>query len=560
MVQRVFNLLFKEVRGLHQAAYILAILTFGSQLLALVRDRLLAHEFGGGATLDLYYAAFRIPDILFVLFASTLSVYVLIPYIAERSADGTFDKARALLSQIFTLFAGVYSVVALIIAILLPYIIPVVFPGFNGDTETLVWLTRLLLLQPFLLGISGIYAVVSQLQYRFVLYAITPLLYNLGIIFGVIFLYPLFGVYGLGLGVVLGALAHMLVQFPFVRESGLMPRFTTKLVWSELSEVLRTSLSRAFTLSLQQLVLLALVGYASVMTVGSISRLQLAFNLQSVPLAIIGVSYSVAAFPALSKLYASGKYDAFAQYLMNAIRHIIFWSIPVLALLIVVRAQFVRTVLGSGQFDWTDTRITAAALALFAISLLAQTFNLLITRALYAVGNTRIPLFVTLFSASLIVALVVLFNTLFVSMPAFRIGLESLFRVSGVPGTEVLTLPLAYTIGTSVGGILILLVSARALYLSLRELIVPFTRALCASVLGGTVAYGVLNAFATTGPSLTGMQVFIQGAVSGILGLATVILVYFITRSPELHDVATAIHQKLFKAEPALEVLDTPRD
>src|SRR5204862_220358 len=163
--------------------------------------------FGAGFELDLYYAAFRIPDLLYVLFASTLSIYVLIPFVADRIEATSAHRARKLLSEIFTLFTVAYLVLAAIIAILAPFIV--------------------------------------------------------------------------------------------------------------------------------------LVGFASLMQVGSVSVFQFAYNLQSVPLAIIGVSYSVAAFPVLAQLYAEQKFDAFRESILTALRHVIFWSLPILALFIVIRAQFV---------------------------------------------------------------------------------------------------------------------------------------------------------------------------------------------------------------------------
>ena len=104
MVRRVLSLVYKEVQGLHQAAYVLALFAFGSQLLALIRDRLLAHQFGAGSELDIYYAAFKVPDLLYVLFASVLSVYVLIPFVTKRQSEYGDVHARALLSQVFSVF------------------------------------------------------------------------------------------------------------------------------------------------------------------------------------------------------------------------------------------------------------------------------------------------------------------------------------------------------------------------------------------------------------------------------------------------------------------------
>ena len=226
MVKRVLKLVYSEIRGLHQAAYIL-LFAFGSQILALVRDRLFAHTFGAGNELDLYYAAFRIPDILYVLFVSVLSVYVLLPFVAKARQESEAAGARVL-GQMFTFFLLSYTAIAFVIFILAPYLVPVLFPGLVDNAETLVLLMRILLLQPLLLGISTIFGVVTQLSHRFVLYAISPLIYNVGIICGIIFFYPYFGWSGLVIGVVVGALGHMLVQLPLVRKSELSFGLVTK--------------------------------------------------------------------------------------------------------------------------------------------------------------------------------------------------------------------------------------------------------------------------------------------------------------------------------------------
>ena len=174
MVKRVFNFVYQEVRGLHQAAYVLALFAFASQLLAIVRDRLLAHTFGAGGELDIYYAAFRIPDLLFVLFASALSVFVLLPFVTQKAEnDGSKEGARVL-SQMFTLFLFVYSALAVALALSAPFYVSYVFPGLADSAETLTMLIQILLLQPLLLGISSLCGVVTQMHHRFVLYAISP--------------------------------------------------------------------------------------------------------------------------------------------------------------------------------------------------------------------------------------------------------------------------------------------------------------------------------------------------------------------------------------------------
>jgi putative peptidoglycan lipid II flippase len=197
MVTRVLNLFYREVRGLHQAAYVLALFALASQILAIVRDRLLAHQFGAGPELDMYYAAFRIPDLLYVLFASVLSVYVLLPFVS-RARTVNDAAGRDILSQMVTFFVLCYGVIALVAGVTAPVLIAWLFPGFTSEAVVQVTLLmRILLIQPFLLGLSSLLGVVTQIQHRFVIYALSPVLYNVGIIIGAVFLYPRYGLPGL---------------------------------------------------------------------------------------------------------------------------------------------------------------------------------------------------------------------------------------------------------------------------------------------------------------------------------------------------------------------------
>ncbi len=548
MVRSVFNAVYSEIRGLHQAAYVLGIFTLGSQLLALVRDRLLAHQFGAGIELDLFYTAFRIPDFLYVLFASTLSVYVLIPFVASRSVGGTNAPARKLLSEIFSVFLLLYAVLSLVVIVYASSLVPILFPGYEEHTNTLATLIRILMLQPLFLGVSSLLSVITQYGHRFVLYAVSPLIYNIGIIFGVVFLYPLYGLAGIVWGVVLGAFGHLVIQLPFIVRSDLRPYFTLHITWSDIWSVFQVSVPRALTLSLHQFVLLGFTGFASLMTVGSQSVFQFAWNLQSVPLAIVGVSYSVAAFPLLAKMYAEEAYNEFGKLLMNALRHILFWSFPIIALFIVARAQFVRVILGSGEFDWSDTRLTAAVLALFALSLVAQAVHLLLVRALYATQNTRLPFFVTLLSSVLAIVCALWFHTLIEAHEGFRSLLALLMRLDEVPGIEVLALPLGYSCALLLEGVFLVVLARHELFISLRVLCASLGRGIVAALVAGFCAYTTLNFYATGIETDTLPALFLQGLLACVLGGTGALITYYLLKSPELGEAYSAIHKRLFKA------------
>ncbi len=557
MVKRVLELMYSEIRGLHQAAYILALFAFGSQMLALVRDRLLAHSFGAGNELDLYYAAFRIPDLLFVLFVSVLSVYVLLPFVTQARQSGGAVAGAHVLSQMFTVFLLLYVSIAAIIFVLAPVLVPYFFPGFSADFDTLVVLIRILLLQPFLLGVSSLFGVVTQLSHRFILYAISPLIYNIGIIVGITLLYPYFGMAGLVAGVVLGAFGHMCVQLPLVLKSEFAFKVSFTFDTALLKSVCLVAIPRALTLSVHQLVLLVFIGVATLLPTGSVSVFQFAFNLQSVPLAIIGMSYSVAAFPVLADLFAKQDRSAFNTHVLTALRHIVFWSFPIIALVVVLRAQIVRVVLGSGAFDWNDTRLTAAVLALFIIALTAQSILLLLVRTFYAGGKTKIPLYIALFGAAISMTAAYVGLKLIQLYPSFQSSLETLFRLEGVMGTDVLILALAFVIGVIIEMFILIFMTRKEFGLNFEGLGRQLAESTLAAFTAGLSAYLTLIFIVDGINQETFVGIMLQGAVAGTVGAAGGLLVYYILGSRELQEIYRSYHSRIFRTDVIAPQQDT---
>ncbi len=546
MVARIARLLGREVRGLHEAAYLLGAFALLSQLLALIRDRLFASSFGASEVLDIYYASFRIPDLLFVSIASFVSIYVLIPLLVEK-LDRTDGEAKRFLNNVFSSFFLVLTLVSLLIAALAPVLVPYIVPGFDAEQQReVVTLTRIMLLQPFLLGVSNLLASVTQIKGRFALYALSPVLYNFGIIGGLLFLYPIMGMPGLAWGVVVGALMHVSIQVPFIRSQGLLPRVTMRLNLAEIWHVVRLSFPRTLALAMNQIVLLVFVAIGSTLAVGSIAVFQLATHLQSVPLAIIGVSYSVAAFPTLAKLFSSGQREAFLAQIVTAARHILFWAIPAVVFVIVLRAQLVRVILGAGEFGWGDTRLTAAALALFMLSLIEQMIILLLVRGFYAAGNTRIPLIINVLSSGVAIASAFLFLGLFNASTLFRETVEVLLRVEGLAGTEVLMLPLAFTVGMGVNALLLMVLFQRR-YGEVRAIVRPTVGvSSIASLAGGAVAYFGLSIMDKVVDSNTFVGIFTQGVVAGVAGLIVWGLVLKLLNSTELEEAIEALRRRGF--------------
>ena len=549
MVKKFFNLLGKEFVGLHEAAYLLAFFTFLSQLLGLVRDRMLASAFGASAALDAYYAAFRIPDLIFVAVASIASVSILVPFIVERLRRGE-KETREFLDAIFSFFAILMIIVSGLTFLLAPKLLVLIFPKIIAGQygAELIIMTRWLLWSPILLGFSNLLASVTQAKHRFFSYAVSPIFYNAGIIFGLLVFYPLFGLVGLALGVVLGALLHLIVQI--IAAGNFLPRFRWPFNFQVIKQVVTISFSRTLALSASQISLLGLVAFAAYLTAGSVSVFNFSWNLQSVPLAIVGASYTVALFPTISRLFGAGEKEKFFREMLTAARHITFWSVPIIVLFIVLRAQIVRTILGSGNFDWAATRLTAAALALFAISILAQSLILLFVRGYYAGGNTKKPLIINLISAVLIVVFAFGFLWLFKHWEFFSYFTESLLRVDNVVGAEVLMLPLGFSAAQIINAAIFWFYFARRFPTFSPIVSRTLFEVFSTSVIMGFVAYRALNVFDKIFDLNTLPGVFLQGFLSGLIGIAVGVIILILLRNQELKEVWLTLHHKIWRAKP----------
>jgi putative peptidoglycan lipid II flippase len=547
-VNRIFKLFNSEIAGVHQAAFLIGFFTFLSQLIALGRDRMLAHYFGASQTLDIYYAAFRIPDFIYAAIASLVSISVLIPFFSGVFENDT-PKTQKLMSDIFTVFLVAMIVISAIIWICMPYIAPILMPNMKDPhvLNQLISVARLLLLQPICLGISNLLGVITQISKRFFLYGLSPIVYNLSIVGGLVFLYPFFGIDGVIIGVVVGSILHFAIQIPYVGKLGLIPHFTFKVDWKTVKEVCLLSIPRTLTLSASTMDLIFITSYASFITAGSIAIYSLSNNLQSVPFAIVGVSYTLAAFPTLSASFARGERAEFINHVTTAARHIVFWSIPTSVFFIVLRAQIVRVILGSGQFNWDDTRLSAACLALFTLSLASQGLELLFIRAYYAAGKTTKPLLVNLLSSIVTIGMPYVLLILFNNIESFRTFVSVMFKVYGIAGNAVLMLPLGFSIGTILNALIFWVMFERD-FGSLDKVVgrTVFT-SLSAGIIGGFVSYIVLNFVGNYVDLNTFLGVFSQGLVSGVAGVAVAIGIFKLLGSDELEVVWKGLNQKLVR-------------
>lgn len=549
MVKKILNLFYKEHSGLHKTAIILAVSSIISSLFGLLRDRLLASGFGANESLDIYYTAFKIPDFIYIISLSIISVNALIPFFLEKNAISK-ERAKVFLNETLTFFLLSIFILATVAYFLIPHLSGLVAPGFSESSKKeFIYLSRILLLSPIFLGLSNLVSSVIQSHNRFMVYALSPIFYNLGIIFGILFFFPRFGLRGIVWGVVIGTMAHFAIQIPAIIKLGFAPFPARRINIKESFKIVKLSLPRSFGLGLNQIILIFITATASLLSAGSIAVFNLSFNLQSVPLAVIGMSYSVAAFPTLANLFVSNKKKEFLEQSAVAVRQIIFWSITASVIVIVLRAHIVRIVFGSGHFDWKDTRLTAATMAIFAFSITAQSLIVLFTRAFYASGKTWKPIIINAISAFFIIGTVPVFISLIKNNFFLASFFDLTLRVGGVAGTDMLALPLAYSLGMIINCVLLFVFFQKEfgdIWSLARK---TFFETLIASLFMGVVTYFTLGFL----DDIFNINTFIGILSQGFFAMTAGGVIWFFSlrlfKNNELKEVTRAVSSKFWKTQ-----------
>ena len=547
MVKRILRLFNAEFSGLHKAALVLAISSIISAIFGLFRDRLLAGAFGASQSLDIYYAAFKIPDLIYVASLFLVSVNTIIPLLLEKVSLSK-GEAKRFLDNIFSFFLFIIFLLTVAAFFVIPYLTELTAPGFSGEAKgQLIMITRVLLLSPLFLGLSNLISSVIQSYNKFFIYALSPIFYNLGIIAGIVFLLPVWGIKGIAAGVIVGAFLHFSIQIPSILKLGLLPRLDFRFNFKEIGKVAMLSFPRALGLGINQIILIFITATASLVGSGSIAIFNLSFNLQSVPLAVIGMSFSVAAFPTMSNLFVNNKRKEFIEHAAVALRQIVFWSIPASALIIVLRAQIVRVIFGSGRFGWNDTRLTAAALAIFAFSITAQSIIVLLVRSFYASGKTWRPIAVNMVSAVLIIGAVPLLIKIFKGYGFFTAFFSNVLRIDNADGAMMLALPSAFSAGMIVNALILIYMFEKefgGIVFSTRK---TFIDVIGASLIMSFVSYVFLRFLDDVFNINTFVGISSQGFISALAGVAAFIFVLRSARNKELGEISVSLKNKFWR-------------
>ncbi len=388
MLKRIKNLLFGSVAG---GAIIIATFSVLSRLVGLLRDRLLTGTFGAGQVLDAYYAAFRLPDLIFntlVLGALSSAFTPVFLEIWHKDKEQGWRVANSVLN---ILFVAIF-VLTIIFFALAPLLVNLFVPGFSLEMKLLTTkLTRIMLLSILFFTLSNMVSSVLSSFRRFLAYSLAPILYNLGIIFGVVVLTKILGPIGLAWGVVFGSLLHLLIQLPSVFKTGYHWENTFSVKNPAVKKIGLLMLPRCFGLAISQFNLIVTTIIASGLLAGTVAIYNLAFNLISVPINIFGTSLAISVFPVFSQTLINGEEGSFIHHFSKTVRRILYLIIPTTAIFMLLRIQLVRLILGTGKFDWKDTILTSQALLFFAVSLFAQSLIPVLARAFYAKQDTFTP-------------------------------------------------------------------------------------------------------------------------------------------------------------------------
>lgn len=390
----VVTRLFKRQDSILAAAAIIAVTYFASAVLGLVRDRLLAHYFGDSRQLGIFFAADRLPNLIFsIVVVGTLSS-AFIPVFSKTLRHGA-DEAWRVASGVLNLSLVGFFFLGLGLFWLAPHLARLLTiwdakDWTAADYQLLANLMRVMLLAQLILIISSFLTSVLQSYRRFLIPALSPVVYNLGTILGIVWLTPRWGVLAPAIGMVAGASLHLLIQLPLL--GSLRPRYAWGLAWRHpgVREILRLTPPRVLGLTASQISFLVDTMLAVSISAPAVVILNFAKHLQNLPVSLFGSSLAQASLPTLAA-YSDKEKDLFWRTLATSLNQMFFLILPLSAFLLVLKIPIIRLVFGAARFSWAATVGTAYTLSFFSLSIFAQAGVYILSRAFYSLCDTKTP-------------------------------------------------------------------------------------------------------------------------------------------------------------------------
>jgi putative peptidoglycan lipid II flippase len=517
-----------QIGRLASAALLLSASFVLSRVLGVLRNVVIADIFGNSRAVEAYFAAFRIPDTMFMLVSGGALASALIPMFAGLLEHGEEREAWKIAGTVINTSCLALGAIALVAYAFTPLIMDVLVPGYTPSERALtVELTRIMLWQPIFLGVAAILMSILQTYHRFLPTAVAPLLYNLAVILGAWIFGGKYGVHALAWAVVIGAVAQFGILLPGLK-SELLHRYRLSIDWSvpEAREVLRLFAPRVVGLAAFQLMMLITLFLASGLPPGNVAAINYSFPLVMFPIGALGTAAATAIFPTLSRLTAVEDLAAVRRTVNRALRMVLFVALPSSVGLLVLRRPLINLLFNHGQWTVSATEQTAFALLFFSLAVAPLAVVEVLPRVFYAMKDTVTPVRI----AVAVVVLDAMLSVLFVNV---------LPRDSGQGGlalaTAIASLAQALWLGIAVekrlGG-----VGRRSLLLTVRD-------AGLASLVMGMVLYIALDPL-TAVFAQHGWGALMTVAVELVLGLSTFVLTAHILGAPELSQVLAFVERQ----------------
>jgi putative peptidoglycan lipid II flippase len=472
IISRGKKILVSPQTSVLSAASIIMLMVIASRVLGLIRQRVLAHFFAP-SELSLFFAAFRLPDLVFeVLVFGTFSS-AFIPVFTRTLKKGN-HKAWDIASTVMNIGMGLFVILALVIGVGADPLYSLFAPGYSGaEREVIVKIARILFAAQGFFVVSYVLTSVLESLRRFLVPALAPLFYNIGIILGTILLSSRLGLMGPTIGVLFGAFFHFIVQLPLAVKLGF--RFSFEInITKEVKKIGKLALPRVVEVSFLQLSKMAELFFASLITTAAYTYYTFGNTLRFLPVGLFGVSIAKAALPTLSR--ESGSLKKFRKTFLSSLHDIVFLVLPIATILIVLRIPIVRLVYGTDIFSWEATVQTGLVVSAFAVGVVFESAVALFARSFYALHDTRTPVIVSIVSILLIIAVDYV-----------------LIRVLGLP---VWGLAAAFSAGVFFQAlILYILLNKKLKGISFAKFFSPIIKSAAAALASGGVMYFILKIF-----------------------------------------------------------------
>lgn len=503
-------------KSIVSGAILIAFFSFISRFLGVIRARLFAENFGASNELDIFYLSFRIPDLIFAILMLGGTSSILIPMLSELIFKKKLatEKINKLISNSINFTFSFVTLLILLTMVSLPKLAHLIAPTLDEQSQQkFVILTGIMLAQPLFLVLSDLFSSILQVHKIFISYSLAPALYNIGIIIGVAFLSKIFAIYGLAIGVVLGAFLHMIIHTFFLKQVN----FKYFLYWNfrdkRLYKIMKLSLLRSLGLLFFQLNSVVINSLASRFGEGYVSILNYAFDIEYLPYGIIGIAFATSSFAYLSDLNSSKQRHQFALTLTKSLHNALFLILPLVFIFYILREEIVRVLLYIGKFEEKDVLIASKFIGITIFAVPFQSLVPILTKAFYAIKNTRVPIIIN--GVSLLITVAVSFYL------SFYLRLDFWGLAYGILVSTIINALLGF-----------ILLKTKLPSFNFKIFITQMAKMLISSIIMALVSF-ILNIYFKKFLNFNISAIFIRGMISAIFSLLVYLAVNFMLKNEQ---------------------------